>query len=212
MEGDPHYRHRGHDDCRRSHRRHPGLYLSSVPSIPWPWSACRWLLTRPPGWACWVTISWIPALASTMHINRGAGAFVCGEGSALTASIEGKRGMPRTKPPRTVGSWPVGQAHRSQQCGNLCQCAPAFLSKGAGWYRSIGTETSSGTKTFALTGNVVNTGLVEVPMGTTLAGNHLRHRRRHPRRQEVQGRADRRPRRRLPHRGASGPAPWTLTP
>ena len=102
-----------------------------------------------------------------MHINRGAGAFVCGEGSALTASIEGKRGMPRVKPPRTVdqGLW-----GKPTVLNNLETFAnvPGILRKGAGWYRGIGTEGSSGTKTFALTGNVVNTGLVEVPMGTTL--------------------------------------------
>ncbi len=102
-----------------------------------------------------------------MHINRGAGAFVCGEGSALTASIEGKRGMPRVKPPRTVdqGLW-----GRPTVLNNVETFAnvPGILRKGAGWYRGIGTEGSSGTKTFALTGNVVNTGLVEVPMGTTL--------------------------------------------
>ena len=102
-----------------------------------------------------------------MHINRGAGAFVCGEGSALTASIEGKRGMPRVKPPRTVdqGLW-----GRPTVLNNVETFAnvPGILRKGADWYRGIGTEGSSGTKTFALTGNVVNTGLVEVPMGTTL--------------------------------------------
>jgi len=102
-----------------------------------------------------------------MHINRGAGAFVCGEGSALTASIEGKRGMPRVKPPRTVdqGLWA-----RPTVLNNVETFAnvPGIVLNGADWYRSIGTENSPGTKTFALTGNVVNTGLVEVPMGTTL--------------------------------------------
>ena len=102
-----------------------------------------------------------------LHINRGAGAFVCGEGSALTASIEGKRGMPRVKPPRTVdhGLW-----GRPTVLNNVETFAnvPLIITRGAAWYRSLGTESSPGTKTFALTGNVVNTGLVEVPMGTTL--------------------------------------------
>ena len=102
-----------------------------------------------------------------MHINRGAGAFVCGEGSALTASIEGNRGMPRTKPPRTVDQGLWGKPTVLNNVETFAN-VPGILNKGAGWYRSIGTETSSGTKTFALTGNVVNTGLVEVPMGTTL--------------------------------------------
>ena len=88
-----------------------------------------------------------------LHINRGAGAFVCGEGSALTASIEGKRGMPRVKPPRTVETF-----------ANV----PMIIEKGAKWYRSIGPENSPGTKAFALTGSVKNTGLIEVPMGTSL--------------------------------------------
>ena len=102
-----------------------------------------------------------------MHINRGAGAFVCGEGSALTASIEGKRGMPRVKPPRTIeqGLWAKPTVlNNVETFANV----PGIITNGAAWYRSIGTENSPGTKTFALTGNVVNTGLVEVPMGTTL--------------------------------------------
>ena len=102
-----------------------------------------------------------------MHINRGAGAFVCGEGSALTASIEGKRGMPRVKPPRTVDQGLWGKPTVLNNVETFAN-VPGILRKGAGWYRDIGTEGSSGTKTFALTGNVVNTGLVEVPMGTTL--------------------------------------------
>ena len=102
-----------------------------------------------------------------LHVNRGAGAFVCGEGSALTASIEGKRGMPRVKPPRTVeqGLWA-----RPTVLNNVetFSAVPLIIRKGAAWFKSIGTEKSSGTKAFALTGNVVNTGLIEVPMGTTL--------------------------------------------
>ena len=102
-----------------------------------------------------------------MHINRGAGAFVCGEGSAMTASIEGNRGMPRTKPPRSVDK---GLYSRPTCLNNVETFAnvPDIIKKGAEWFRSVGTEGSSGTKAFALTGNVVNTGLIEVPMGTTL--------------------------------------------
>ena len=102
-----------------------------------------------------------------LHINRGAGAFVCGEGSALTASIEGKRGMPRVKPPRTVehGLWAQPTVlNNVETYANV----PLIIRNGAKWFRAIGTEKSSGTKAFALTGNVVNTGLIEVPMGTTL--------------------------------------------
>lgn len=102
-----------------------------------------------------------------IHINRGAGAFVCGEGSALTASIEGERGMPRTKPPRTVEQ---GLFAKPTVLNNVETYAnvPLIILNGAEWYHQIGTETSPGTKAFALTGSVKNTGLIEVPMGTTL--------------------------------------------
>ena len=102
-----------------------------------------------------------------IHVNRGAGAFVCGEGSALTASIEGKRGMPRVKPPRTIeqGLWAKPTVlNNVETFANV----PLIVRNGVDWYRSIGTKTSPGTKAFALTGNVVNTGLIEVPMGTTV--------------------------------------------
>ena len=102
-----------------------------------------------------------------IHVNKGAGAFVCGEGSALTASIEGNRGMPRVKPPRTVehGLW--GQPTVLNNVETFAN-VPLIISRGVEWYRSIGTPNSPGTKAFALTGNVVNTGLIEVPMGTTI--------------------------------------------
>ena len=102
-----------------------------------------------------------------IHVNRGAGAFVCGEGSALTASIEGNRGMPRVKPPRTIeqGLWAKPTVlNNVETFANV----PLIIKNGVEWYRSIGTPTSPGTKAFALTGNVVNTGLIEVPMGTTI--------------------------------------------
>lgn len=102
-----------------------------------------------------------------LHINRGAGAFVCGEGSALTASIEGKRGMPRVKPPRTVEH---GLFAKPTVLNNVETFAnvPMIITNGAAWYKTIGPENSPGTKAFALTGSVKNTGLIEVPMGTTL--------------------------------------------
>ena len=102
-----------------------------------------------------------------LHINRGAGAFVCGEGSALTASIEGNRGMPRVKPPRTVekGLWEKPTVlNNVETYANV----PKIILQGADWFRTIGTEGSPGTKTFSLTGSIENTGLIEVPMGTTL--------------------------------------------
>ena len=102
-----------------------------------------------------------------MHINKGAVAFVCGEGSALTASIEGNRGMPRTKPPRTVekGLWEKPTVlNNVETYANV----PKIILQGADWFKSIGTPGSPGCKTFSLTGAIENTGLIEVPMGSTL--------------------------------------------
>ncbi len=102
-----------------------------------------------------------------LHVNTGAGAFVCGEGSALTASIEGNRGMPRVKPPRTIeqGLWAKPTVlNNVETFANVA----LIITRGVEWYHSIGTPGSPGTKAFALTGNVVNTGLIEVPMGTTI--------------------------------------------
>ena len=102
-----------------------------------------------------------------IQIAKGAGAFVCGEGSALTASIEGKRGFPRVKPPRTTEH---GLFDSPTVLNNVETFATVsqIIGKGADWYLSIGTAGSPGTKAFALTGNITNTGLIEVPMGTTL--------------------------------------------
>jgi len=102
-----------------------------------------------------------------MHIARGAGAFVCGEGSALTASIEGKRGFPRVKPPRTVEHGLFDKPTVLNNVETFANVAE-IITKGADWYLGIGPENSPGTKAFALTGNISNTGLIEVPMGTTL--------------------------------------------
>lgn len=102
-----------------------------------------------------------------LHINRGAGAFVCGEGSALTASIEGRRGFPRVKPPRTVEHGLFDKPTVLNNVETYANVAP-IINNGADWYLGYGTEKSPGTKAFALTGNIQNTGLIEVPMGTTL--------------------------------------------
>lgn len=102
-----------------------------------------------------------------IHVKEGAGAFVCGEESALIASIEGQRGMPRPKPPfpAVAGLW--GKPTIINNVETLAN-VPHILTKGVDWFRSIGTEQSPGTKTFALTGEVENTGLIEVPMGQTV--------------------------------------------
>ena len=101
------------------------------------------------------------------HVNCGAGAFVCGEGSALTASIEGKRGFPRVKPPRTVEHGLFDKPTCLNNVETFANVA-SIIVNGAEWFRGCGTEKSPGTKAFALTGNIKNTGLIEVPMGTTL--------------------------------------------
>ena len=103
----------------------------------------------------------------TVHIREGAGAFVCGEETALMTSVEGMRGMPRPRPPFPVES---GLWERPTVINNVETLAniPYIIEKGADWFLSIGTQNSSGTKVFALTGKVKNTGLVEVPMGITL--------------------------------------------
>ncbi|OHE82149.1 MAG: NADH dehydrogenase [Lysobacterales bacterium GWF1_69_6] len=102
-----------------------------------------------------------------IEIRLGAGAFVCGEETALMASIEGERGMPRPRPPfpAVKGLW--GQPtviNNVETYANI----PIIMLKGGDWYGSIGTATSKGTKVFALTGKINNSGLIEVPMGTTL--------------------------------------------
>jgi len=102
-----------------------------------------------------------------IEVRMGAGAFVCGEESALIASLEGHRGMPRPRPPFPVQSGYLGKPtciNNVETFGNV----PLIFRKGKDWYRAIGTPGSAGTKIFALAGKVNNTGLVEVPMGATL--------------------------------------------
>ena len=102
-----------------------------------------------------------------LHIKEGAGAFVCGEETALMASIEGRRGMPRPRPPFPAisGLWGYPtNINNVETWANI----PRILVNGGEWYSSMGTDKSKGTKVFALTGKVKNTGLVEVPMGITL--------------------------------------------
>ena len=104
-----------------------------------------------------------------VQIREGAGAFVCGEATALVASIEGRRGFPHARPPRVSepGGGPWGYPSNLNNVETYA-CVPPIIEKGADWFLGIGTVTSPGTKVFALTGKVNNTGLVEVPMGITL--------------------------------------------
>jgi NADH:ubiquinone oxidoreductase subunit F (NADH-binding) len=130
------------------------------------------------------------------RVKEGAGAFVCGEETALLASIEGLRGMPRPKPPfrrpRACTANPT-VINNVETLGNL----PDILAKGAAWFRGLGTEKSPGTKTFALTARC------RTPASWDPHGIHVREvifdiGRRHPQTPRLQGRADRRPLGRLP--------------
>jgi NADH-quinone oxidoreductase subunit F/NADP-reducing hydrogenase subunit HndC len=102
-----------------------------------------------------------------LEVRMGAGAFVCGEETALIASIEGKRGEPRPRPPfpAVKGVW--GKPTNNNNVETYA-VVPQILLRGAEWYSSMGTQKSKGTKTFAIAGDVVNTGLIEVPFGITL--------------------------------------------
>ena len=102
-----------------------------------------------------------------LEVRKGAGAFVCGEETALIASIEGKRGEPRPRPPfpAVKGVW--GKPTNNNNVETYA-VVPQIILKGAEWYSSMGTEKSKGTKTFAIAGDVVNTGLIEVPFGISL--------------------------------------------
>lgn len=102
-----------------------------------------------------------------VEVRMGAGAFVCGEETALIASIEGKRGEPRPRPPfpAVKGVW--GKPTNNNNVETYAN-VPQIILKGAEWYASMGTEKSKGTKTFAIAGDVANTGLIEVPFGITL--------------------------------------------
>ncbi|MEG0039795.1 MAG: NADH-quinone oxidoreductase subunit NuoF [Bacteroides sp.] len=102
-----------------------------------------------------------------IEIRYGAGAFVCGEETALIHSMEGKRGEPTLKPPFPAESGYLGKPTNVNNVETLANI-PIILTKGADWYASIGTERSKGTKVFALAGKINNVGLIEVPMGTTL--------------------------------------------
>jgi len=103
-----------------------------------------------------------------VHVKEGAGAFVCGEETALIASIESRRGMPRPRPPFPAQSGLDGKPTIINNVKTLAT-VPVVIDQGAEWFASLGTEKSKGTAVFALTGKIANSGLVEVPMGTPLS-------------------------------------------
>ena len=143
------------------------------------------------------------------EVMEGAGAFVCGEETAMIASIEGQRGMPRPKPPFPAQSGLWGKPTIINNVETLAHVV-RIINQGAETFKQLGSPASPGTKTFALTGHVANTGLVEVPFGTTLRdvvlniGGGITDRRGKVKPRRVQGRADRRALRRLPDPGAPG--------
>jgi len=104
----------------------------------------------------------------TIHVKEGAGAFVCGEETALMASIESRRGMPRPRPPFPAQSGLGGMPTNINNVKTVASI-PIIVDRGAEWFAGIGTEKSKGTAVFALTGKIANSGLVEVPMGTPLS-------------------------------------------
>jgi NADH-quinone oxidoreductase subunit F len=103
-----------------------------------------------------------------IHVKEGAGAFVCGEETALMASIESRRGMPRPRPPFPAQSGLAGMPTNINNVKTVASI-PIIIDRGADWFAGIGTEKSKGTAVFALTGKIANSGLVEVPMGTPLS-------------------------------------------
>ena len=103
-----------------------------------------------------------------IFVKKGAGAFVCGEETALINSIEGKRGMPRPKPPYPAEKGLYGKPTLINNIETIANI-PSIVKKGPNWFTSIGTEKSKGTKIFALSGDAINKGLIEVPMGTSLS-------------------------------------------
>ncbi len=128
-------------------------------------------LTRPSSTrasaACLARTSWAPAHSFDLEIRMGSGAFVCGEETALMTSIEGNRGEPRPRPPFPAfkGLWGKPSLLNNVE---TYAAIPAIILKGSGWYASMGTAKSKGTKVFALAGAVKNTGLVEIPIGMPL--------------------------------------------
>ena len=167
LEGDPHAVLEGMLDRRRTPSARRTASSTSAPSTRWP-SQRR----HRDGAGAGVGLLGKNILGTgfdfDIEIREGAGAFVCGEESALIASLEGHRGMPRPRPPFPVQSGYLGQADRASTTSRRSANVPLIFRKGKDWYRSIGTAGSTGTKIFALAGKVNNTGLVEVPMGATL--------------------------------------------
>ncbi len=187
---------RGHDHRRLRHRARATATSTAAPSTRWRSSALQMAIAQAHEYGLLGENILGSGFDFELHVKEGAGAFVCGEETALMASIEGRRGEPRPRPPfpAVPGLWAKPSNVNNVKSYGM---TPQIMLRGADWFRSIGTEGSPGTAVFALTGKINNTGLIEVPMGITLRRDHLRRRRRHAQGQDVQGRADGRPAGRL---------------
>ncbi len=156
-----------------------------------PWNASTLRSSRQRSAVSSARISSAKVSISMIKVKLGAGAFVCGEETALIASIEGKRGQPRAKPPFPVQKGLWGYPTIINNVETLAN-VPYIMRKGAAWYAAMGTEKSKGTKVFALTGKILNSGPYRSADGHPAQGGHLRYRRRHRGRQKAQGGPDRR--------------------
>ena len=165
--GRPARRDRGHDHRQLRHRRARGLRVRARRVPDRPSSASPGRSPRPRSAASWATDVFGTGWEFNLHLKLGAGAFVCGEETALIASIEGKRGMPRTRPPFPAVSGLWGKPTNINNVETFSN-VPWIIKNGAEAYAALGAETSRGTKAFSLAGKIVNGGLVEVPMGTSL--------------------------------------------
>ena len=141
--------------------------FTSGRNIPWPSAGCRSPSSRLSKWDCSARAYFESPFNFNVDLRIGAGAFVCGEETALMASVEGKRGTPRPRPPFPAESGLWGCPTLINNVETFANVPPIYP-HGAEWFASIGTEKSKGTKVFALAGKIKNTGLIEVPMGTPL--------------------------------------------
>ena len=153
LEGDPACPYRSNGDRRLCDRRYLRVTFMSVRSILSLSNVCRSRSIRRVNTACWAKISLIPALILILELRLGAGAFVCGEETALMTSIEGHRGEPRPRPPFPAVKGLFGKPtvlNNVETYANI----PQIILNGAEWFASMGTEKSKGTKVFALGGKI----------------------------------------------------------
>ena len=184
------------------------LSSTCAPNTRWRSSGCGMPSSRRSGWACSATTFAARRFSFRLELRLGAGAFVCGEETALIASIEGRRGTPRPRPPYPAMEGLFGQPTLINNVETFANIAP-IIRNGGEWYAGIGTEKSKGTKVFALAGGINNTGLVEVPMGITLREMVFEIGGGIPEGRAFQGGADGRAVRRMPARRNFSTCRWT---